>query len=44
MMLLTRISVGCRHKGWVLVPNCVSPLSDIYLIDGYPRIEVDIGF
>jgi len=33
MMLITGISVGCRHEGWVLAPNCVSPLSDTYLID-----------
>ena len=64
MMMISNIFVGCRHEGWVLVPNCVSPLSDTYLIDvdhrpindrshslidlslidGYPRIEVDIGF
>src|ERR1700722_2643 len=24
MMLITGISVGCRHEGWVLAPNCVS--------------------
>jgi len=32
-MLLTVISVSCRREGWVLVLNCVSRLSDTYLID-----------